>query len=330
MVRSLSQDVTFCPPLKANTPPESLGQFPHLPPSPLPGLTPAQEFKPHSSFFKKLNLIFLLKWVDLQCCVNFCCTANWFGVTHTHIYVYACVCVYIHTHTFLFIFFSIMVYFRIQDTEYTLLCYTMGPCLSILHILVSSANPKLPVHPSPSPLSPWQPQVCFLSVSLFCRWAHLCPSLNSTSKWCHMVFVFLFLLILSVYQFPCALDSLMLTGINVNSLVLIGMTSDLHIFVWKWSEVAQFCPTLCNPVDSSLPGSAVHRIFQARILEWAAISFSRGIFPTQGLNPGLLHCRQTLYRLSHQGSIFVVYLSPKVAVTKNPVSGECWSRFLLQ
>ena len=62
-----------------------------------------------------------------------------------------------------------MVYFRIQDTEYTLLCYTMGPCLSILHILVSSANPKLPVHPSPSPLSPWKPQVCFLSVSLFCR-----------------------------------------------------------------------------------------------------------------------------------------------------------------
>ena len=44
----------------------------------------------------------------------------------------------------------------------------------------------------------------------------------------------------------------------------------------KWSEVAQSCPTLCNPMDSSLPGSAVHGIFQARILEWIAISFSRG------------------------------------------------------
>ena len=42
------------------------------------------------------------------------------------------------------------------------------------------------------------------------------------------------------------------------------------------SEVAQSCPTLCNPVDYSLPGSSVHGILQARILEWAAISFSRG------------------------------------------------------
>ena len=42
------------------------------------------------------------------------------------------------------------------------------------------------------------------------------------------------------------------------------------------SEVAQPCPTLCDPVDSSQPGSPVHVIFQARILEWIAISFSRG------------------------------------------------------
>ena len=41
------------------------------------------------------------------------------------------------------------------------------------------------------------------------------------------------------------------------------------------SEVAQSCPTLCDPMDGSLPGSAGHGIFQARILEWAAISFSR-------------------------------------------------------
>ena len=41
-------------------------------------------------------------------------------------------------------------------------------------------------------------------------------------------------------------------------------------------EVAQSCPTLCNPMDSSQPGSSIHGIFQARILEWIAISFSRG------------------------------------------------------
>ena len=42
------------------------------------------------------------------------------------------------------------------------------------------------------------------------------------------------------------------------------------------SEVAQSCPTLCDPVDCSLSGSSVHGIFQARVLEWIAISFSRG------------------------------------------------------
>ena len=44
----------------------------------------------------------------------------------------------------------------------------------------------------------------------------------------------------------------------------------------KWSEVAQLCLTLCDPVDCSLPGSSVHGILQARILEWVATSFSRG------------------------------------------------------
>ena len=42
------------------------------------------------------------------------------------------------------------------------------------------------------------------------------------------------------------------------------------------SEVAQLCPTLCNPMDCSPPGSSIHGVFQARVLEWIAISFSRG------------------------------------------------------
>ena len=44
----------------------------------------------------------------------------------------------------------------------------------------------------------------------------------------------------------------------------------------KESEVAQLCPTLCDPVDCSPPGSSVHGILQARILKWVAISFFRG------------------------------------------------------
>ena len=42
------------------------------------------------------------------------------------------------------------------------------------------------------------------------------------------------------------------------------------------SEVAQLCPTLCDPMDCSLPGSSVHGVSQAIVLEWIAISFSRG------------------------------------------------------
>ena len=52
----------------------------------------------------------------------------------------------------------------------------------------------------------------------------------------------------------------------------------------------------------SLPGSSVHGILQARILEWVAYSLLQGIFLTQVLNLGLLHCRQILYHLSHQGT----------------------------
>ena len=61
-------------------------------------------------------------------------------------------------------------------------------------------------------------------------------------------------------------------------------------------------PGLCSPPGSSVPG-----ILQARTLEWVAISFSRGSsFPTQELNPGLLHCKQILYQLTHKGSPCVI------------------------
>ena len=59
------------------------------------------------------------------------------------------------------------------------------------------------------------------------------------------------------------------------------------------TEVAQSCLTFCKFMDCSLLGSSIHGILQARILEW--------VFPTQGSNLGLPHCRQTLYHLSHQG-----------------------------
>ena len=70
-------------------------------------------------------------------------------------------------------------------------------------------------------------------------------------------------------------------------------------------KVTQSCPTLCNPMDYT-----IHGILQARILEWVpfpntgvgSLSLLQGIFPTQGSNPGLLHCRWILFQLSHKGS----------------------------
>ena len=75
----------------------------------------------------------------------------------------------------------------------------------------------------------------------------------------------------------------------------------MYMFTYTYAssqvKVTQSCPTLCDPMDHT-----VHRILQGRILEWVSLSLLQGIFPTQGLNPGLLHCRQILYQLSHQGS----------------------------
>ena len=72
--------------------------------------------------------------------------------------------------------------------------------------------------------------------------------------------------------------------------------------------VTQACLTLCDPVDCNLPGSFVHGIIQAKILEWVAILYSRGIFLTQGLNLSflyLLHWLADSLPLSHLGSPLV-------------------------
>ena len=61
-------------------------------------------------------------------------------------------------------------------------------------------------------------------------------------------------------------------------------------------KVAQLCPTICDPMDY-----AVHEILQNTGV--GSRSLLQGIFPTQGSNRGLLHCRQILYHVSHQGLI---------------------------
>ena len=77
---------------------------------------------------------------------------------------------------------------------------------------------------------------------------------------------------------------------------------------WKWSEVAQSCPTLCDPIDCSLPGSSVHGIFQAIVLEWISISFSRGSSqPTAQTRVSRIVDRR-FYHLSHSQLLVLFFI----------------------
>ena len=61
------------------------------------------------------------------------------------------------------------------------------------------------------------------------------------------------------------------------------------------AQSLQSCSTLCNPMDCSPPGSSVHGILHARILEWAAMPSPKGMFLTQRSNLSLQHLTQILY-----------------------------------
>ena len=77
----------------------------------------------------------------------------------------------------------------------------------------------------------------------------------------------------------CSLSGSNSSASLVHLLRTLQITLDLPRNIRMWTvnncEVAQSCPTLYNPMGY-LPGSSVHEIFQARVLEWVAISFSRG------------------------------------------------------
>ena len=80
----------------------------------------------------------------------------------------------------------------------------------------------------------------------------------------------------------------------------------------EWVKVAQLCPTLCDPMDCNPPGSSVHGILQARILEWVAVPFSKG--SSQPRDPT---------QISHnEGRFFTVW------TTKEAPKGRCWGCLL--
>ena len=71
---------------------------------------------------------------------------------------------------------------------------------------------------------------------------------------------------------------------------------------WWWWFSHQAVSDFCNLMGCSLPGSSVHGILQAKNTGVGCHFILQGIFLTQGLNLGLLNCRQILYQMSHQGS----------------------------
>ena len=93
-------------------------------------------------------------------------------------------------------------------------------------------------------------------------------------------------------------------------IVCIAHLSQTHILAQPVSAPAylhaqslQSCPPLCFLMDWSPPGSSVHGDSPDKNTGAGYHALLQGILPTQGLNPDFLHCRQILYRLSHQGSL---------------------------
>ena len=71
----------------------------------------------------------------------------------------------------------------------------------------------------------------------------------------------------------------------------------------KWSELSQSCLTLWDPMNCSPPGSSIHGILQARILEWVAISFSKGTSQPRDRTRVSHIAGRCFYPMSHRGKI---------------------------
>ena len=90
-----------------------------------------------------------------------------------------------------------------------------------------------------------------------------------------------------------------MTNLRRRMLLLLSLLCHFHsLDILSCSVVSNSC----NPMDYSPPGSFVHGDSPGRNTGVGCHALLRGIFPTQGSNPGLPHCRQILYYLSHQGS----------------------------
>ena len=105
-------------------------------------------------------------------------------------------------------------------------------------------------------------------------------------------------------------------ALQVDSLSLSHLGSPVYVHA-VLCLVTQSCPTLCDPLDCSLPGSSVHGDSSGKNTGVGCHTLLQGVFPTQALNPGLLHCRRILYCLSHKGSPYMYIHMHKEIYYKN-------------
>ena len=118
------------------------------------------------------------------------------------------------------------------------------------------------------------------------------------------------------HQLLEVLGLLSCSQLQTGHLLSLGIWNQIVLFTWmqKWSKsnscvcvclVGQLCPTLCDPRDCSPPGSSVHGDSPGKNPGVGCPARLQGIFPTQGLNPDLQHCRRILCHLSCQGSSLI-------------------------
>ena len=110
--------------------------------------------------------------------------------------------------------------------------------------------------------------------------------------------------------------------------------AEKYIYACMHAKSLQLCPTLCDPMDCSLSGSSVHGIFQVRILEWVAISFSRrSSWPRDQTCNSYVSCigRWVLYHRHHLGStlppkyiymLHIIYLTKQLDAFTKIISAE--------
>ena len=127
------------------------------------------------------------------------------------------------------------------------------------------------------------------------------------------------------FQWRCQLVKFLQSDVKetswlVETAVTLPLPISVHSFLPIWESLCPYFPflygcvlclvdqlylTLCDPMDCSPPGSSLHGDSPGKYTGVDCHALLQGIFPIQGSNPALLHCRWILYHLSHQGSPFI-------------------------